>query len=151
MPSVKSILYFEDDPQSLRDYCSVLRSKYKVVIGADRHLIEQHRQHPVDLVIIDLLIHHHSLDEEENPVENVRFPQVNWKRTGVEFLRRLRAGDYEEFGLSAAVPVVIATAAVDYSVQHDVMQLGPNAYLEKPFTIDQLEEAIDAVLGSGDG
>ena len=144
----KTIFYFEDEPELLRDHFKVLRAKHEVIISATRADIEKKRRQPVDLLIVDLMIHHSSFDEAGKEVQNVRYPNVEWQQTGVEFLRRVRAGDYEKFGFSADIPVIAATAIVDASTREEVVeQLDAKAYLEKPFSVDKLEEAIEAILG----
>lgn len=143
----KTIFYFEDEPELLRDYFKVLRTKYGVIVSASQEVIEQLRQQPIDLVVIDLMIHYSSFDEAEKEVENIHYPDVGWQRTGVEFLRRIRAGDYREFGFPATAPVIAATARVDDSTREEVELLDVKAYLEKPFSVDELEEAIKVILG----
>jgi CheY-like chemotaxis protein len=143
----KMIFYFEDEPELLRDYFKVLRTKYKVVVGASREVIEHPPQRPVDLIIVDLMIHYSSFDEAEKEVENISYPGVGWQQTGVEFLRRVRAGNYEEFGFPATIPVIVATAKVDESTYEEVELLGVKAYLEKPFSVDALEELVETILG----
>jgi CheY-like chemotaxis protein len=142
----KRIFYFEDEPELLRAYFEVLREKYEVIVGASKELVEQSRRQPVDLVIVDLMIHKFTFDEEGNEVQNIHYADVNWQRTGVEFLRRVRVGDYEDFGFSAAVPAIVATAKVDNPIRDEVEALGVKAYLEKPFSVDELKEAVDAAL-----
>jgi CheY-like chemotaxis protein len=142
----KMIFYFEDEPGLLRAYFKVLREKYEVIVGASKELIEQPRPQPVDLVIVDLMIHEFTFDEEGKEVQNISYEDVAWQRTGVGFLRRVRAGEYEAFGFPAAVPVIAATAMADNSTQDEVEALGVQAYLEKPFFVDELEEAVEAAL-----
>jgi CheY-like chemotaxis protein len=142
----KTIFYFEDEPKLLRDYFKVLRTKYEVIVSAKQAVIEQPRQHPLDLIIIDLMIHHWSFDEAEQEVENISYLGVGWQRTGIEFLRRVRASNYEEFGFPATIPVIVATAAVDESTHEEVEQLNVKVYLEKPFSVDQLEEVVETIL-----
>jgi DNA-binding NarL/FixJ family response regulator len=143
----KTIFYFEDEPKLLRDYFRVLRTKYEVIVSARQKVIEQSRQRPLDLVIVDLMIHHWSFDEAGEEVENISYPGVGWQRTGVEFLKRVRAGNYEEFGFPAAILVIVATAEVDESTYEEVEQFDVKTYLEKPFSVDALEESIKTILG----
>jgi CheY-like chemotaxis protein len=144
----KTIFYFEDEPELLSDYFRVLREKHEVIVSANRAVIEQSRQQPIDLLIVDLMIHRSSFDEARKEVQNVRYTGVEWQQTGVEFLRRVRTGDYEEFGFPATIPIIAATAMVDASTREEVVeQLDARAYLEKPFSVDELEKAIEAILG----
>jgi CheY-like chemotaxis protein len=142
----KRIFYFEDEPELLRSYFKILREKYEVIVGASKELIEQPRQQPIDLVIVDLMIHPASFDEKEDKVQNIGYADASWQRTGVKFLRLVRAGDYEDFGFPATVPAIAATAMVDNPTRDEVVELGVKAYLEKPFSVDELEEAVGAAL-----
>jgi CheY-like chemotaxis protein len=139
----KRIFYFEDEPELLCAYLKVLREKYEVIVGASKELIEQPRPQPVDLVIVDLMIHGFGCDEKGNEVQNIYYAGVNWQQTSVEFLRRVRAGDYEDFGFPATVPAIVATAMIDNLTRDEVEKLGVKAWLEKPFSVDELEEVID--------
>ncbi len=146
MAEKKTIIYFEDEPELLSAHLEALREKYEVVVSASQDLIEQARPRPVDLIIVDLMIHLQGFNATGTQVENIHYQGVKWQKTGVEFLRRLRAGDYQALGLPAATPVIAATAMVDESTRREVERLGVNAYLEKPFSMDQLEAAVDAIL-----
>lgn len=147
MNTKKSIFYFEDEPELLRDYFRILRMKYNVIVGASQELIEQERLQPMGLLVVDLLIHHSGFDESEKEVMNITYPDVKWQRTGLEFLKRVRAGDYERFGFPALIPVVAATAVIDSSTREEIEGLGIKKYLEKPFSVDKLEKAIDSIIG----
>ncbi len=142
----KRIFYFEDDPQSLRDYYNVLNQKYEVQIGAHRSQVEQERPCPVDLIIVDLMIHREGPDLDDNWAPNLGWPEINWQQTGVEFIRRLRAGEYEAYGLLRSVPIIVATASVDYTIRDRITEMGVSAYMEKPFSLRDLERVVDAVL-----
>jgi CheY-like chemotaxis protein len=145
----KLILYVEEDLESLRHYFDMLRSEYDLTVGAHWELIEKRRKRPFDLLILDLMIHPRSYDLGGKIVESISFPQVNWRQTGLEFLRRLRKNEYADFGLPAHIPVVVATAVVDYKVREEIisdLRVEPKAYLEKPFTMDALRKAVSTIL-----
>lgn len=143
-----SIYYFEDDPRSLEDYVHVLRMSYDVEIGASHRSIFRTRTKPIDIVIVDLMIHQRSPDEDSDEIltDNIQFEGTDWWLTGIEFLRRIRSGEYEKFGFPCDVPVVVATAKDDYSIQEEVKSLGASVFLTKVFTISVLEEAIETAL-----
>ena len=146
----RRILYIEEDLDSLSDCFEMLREKYRLEVGADWDLIKQPREEPFDLLILDIMIHTDSRDSENKIVESIRFPGVKWRQTGLEFLRRLRKGDYTSFGLPPDTPVVVASAVVDHLVKEEIINdLGVDreAYLEKPFTMDALEAAVDMFTG----
>lgn len=143
----KKVFYLEDDADGLQDYYEVLRKRYDVSIGAHWDLIKPSRPQLVDLVIVDLMIHHASFDYETGKeVENICFQDVHWTRTGLEFFRRLRDGEYEQHGFSPDMPVIVATAVVNYPARDLTEQLGIASFLEKPFTIEELETAVDKAL-----
>jgi len=147
MSTRKSIFWFEDDPTSLKDEVKVLKEKYDVTIGAQWGLITKSRQNQFDLVLLDLMIHHKSSDYESGEVEpNVTFPDVHWTQTGVEFLGRIRKGEYKSYGFRKDVPVIVATAVVNYPAREKTKEKGISDYLEKPFTITALEEMIENAL-----
>jgi DNA-binding NarL/FixJ family response regulator len=143
---MKTIFYFEDEPELLRDCMKVLRTKYEVIVSAEESVIKQPRQRPVDLIIVDLMIHRFGFNEEGIEVQNITYPNVEWQRTGVEFLKQVRAGNYEVFGFPATVPFIVATALVDSSTREEVEKFDIKDYFEKPFTIQKLEEAVESAL-----
>ncbi len=147
----KRILYIEDDPESILDLARILSEKHELQIGAHWELIRERRDQPFDLLILDIMIHPQSYDLDGRIVTNIRFPGVSWTRIGLEFLRRLRQDAYVHFGIPSDIPVIVASAIVDYEVQREIInELGvdPDVYLEKPFTKDTLEKAVQTALGS---
>ncbi len=143
----KTIFYFEDDPYGLKDHVEILRENYEVSIGAHKNLVEQPREKAVDLVIVDLMIHLESYDlETDMEVENIKYPDVPWIRTGLKFIQRLRKGDYEDYGFPKDVYVIIATAVVDHTAKEDSKKYDISEILEKPFKIDELETAVKKIF-----
>lgn len=138
---LKHIFWLEEDPGFLVDYFERLNRTYKVVMGAHWDLLEEHRRYDFDLLLLDLMIHISSIDYNSNEeVKNIHFPDIDWTRTGVEFLRRLRKGEYKHYGFPKSIPVIVATAVS--TTREDVEQLGINDYIEKPFSIETLEDSI---------
>ncbi len=151
--SKKKIFWFEDDAHSLTDYYKKLTIQYDVSIGAHQDLIEQNRNYSFDLVLLDLMIHESSFKYDSNEqVKNISFDgeggKVHWTEVGVEFLRRLREGEYETYGFPKDIPVIAATARIDSPTQETVKTLGVNAFLIKPFTMDKLNASIEQALNS---
>ncbi len=144
----RSIFYFEDDINGVVPIVEILKENHEVIVGANWELIKKKRKPPFDLVIIDLLIHHYSIDEKNNEkqIENVFFEGIDWKRTGIEFLRRIRQGEYEKFGFPEDIPAIIASAVGDYNVYEEAHKLGINDYFEKPFIIEDIERAVSAIF-----
>jgi len=146
--SIKNIFYFDDDMDCIQEIISLLREKgeYDLKRAAHWEVIGELREIPFDLVIIDLNIHHSSTDESGKEVTNITYEGISWKRTGVEFLKRIRNGEYEDFGFSKEVPVIIASAVTDHFVKQEVRNLIISKYIEKPFTAEELQNAFREVL-----
>jgi CheY-like chemotaxis protein len=140
----KIIFWFEDDPNSLVDCCKEFRKNYNLVIGAHKGVIQRSRRQLFDLVLLDLMIHHKSCDyESEEEKTNIQFSGVHWTQTGVEFLRRIRKGEYQSYGFNKNIPVIVVTAVSDYPARDETETLGITDYFEKPVTLDQLEKSIN--------
>jgi len=147
----KTIFYFDDDVDCIQEVVSALREQYEITLAAHWPVIRVERKVLFDLVIIDLMIHHSSLDEAGREVENISYKDkdkdIPWQRTGVEFLRRIRLGEYEEYGFSKDVKVIIASAVVDHEAKEGTQALTISSYIEKPFTIEEIQQAIQKVIG----
>jgi CheY-like chemotaxis protein len=153
MPSEQHrILLFEDDYESMRYVKEHLEEElgWSVELSAAVDVLERLGREKFDLVILDLMIQPKSLDAEGLEVENLHFEDITWKRTGLEFLKRLRAGDFNRqpgAGTSPDVPVMVLSAVAGYSVEG---KLDPgvfvNKYLEKPFRLDDLVRCIRELL-----
>ena len=143
------IYYFEDDLEGLEEVVEALKEDYDVINSAKVADVETKRKDHFDIVIIDIMIHpqEHEDDPQRTP-ENVTFADIPWTRTGVEFLRRIRRGQYKQFGFPQNIQCIIATAAVDQNMVKELDALGINKMLEKPFTIETMETAISELLSS---
>lgn len=148
----KNIFCFEDDPYILESHVQALRKKYNVEIGASIELVEKQDREPIDLVIVDLMIHSEGLNPEKDRVkQNIHYDGIPWKKVGVEFLRRIKAGDYTSCGFFKHTPIIVATGTGDFSTKVEVEKIGVSDYLEKPFTIDMLDVAVEKALKSKNG
>jgi CheY-like chemotaxis protein len=148
----KRILLFEDDYDSMgyfKSYLELVMGWY-VELTADTGLLERLGQERFDLILIDLMIHHASRNADGRVVQNVHFENVNWKKTGLEFLRRLRNGEFskeDSSGTSPDVPVIILSAVADDSVSKELEEnVRFNGYVEKPFSLEDLQEKIVELL-----
>lgn len=148
----KSIFWFEDDPESLQDYISELRKKYELSVGARWENILKPREYPFDLVLLDLMIHHKSSDYKSGEADtNISYAGIHWTQTGVEFLRRIRDGEYEAYGFKKDVLVIVGTAVVNYPAKDITSELGISDFLEKPFTFESLIKSIQKALNLKNG
>lgn len=149
-----TILYFEDDPISLEDYRRALMKICNVEFGASEELIKKTRARPIDLIILDIMIHTHGLDpssvtrNERRLINNISYSDEKeaWRLTGIEFIRRIREGKYEKYGIPRDVPVIVYSAVIEKSIRDQAGRLGIVAYLEKPVTINQLRLKVMEAL-----
>jgi CheY-like chemotaxis protein len=148
----KRILVFDDDFESMYDLKEHIEEElqWNVELTADRSLLERLSQERFDLIVVDLMIRPTSLDADGREVRNVHFDGVNWHRTGLEFLRRLRKGEFSEkpgLGTSPDIPVIILSAVASYSVTDELEKdIRLNGYLEKPFRLEELVEKMCRLL-----
>ena len=148
----KRILLFEDDYESMRLFKEYIEEEmgWYVDLTADRSLLERLSYEHFDLIIVDLMIRPKSFHTDGKEVQNVHFDGVNWQKTGLEFLRRLRKGEFSEelgLGTSPDVPAIILSAVAGYSVTDELgKDIRLNGYLEKPFRLDELIEKMCKLL-----
>jgi CheY-like chemotaxis protein len=113
-------------------------------------LPERLRWEKFDLLLVDSMIHPKSLNADNQEVENIHFANVNWQRTGQEFLLRLRRGDFcseTGSGTSPHVPIIVLSAVADswHEMTGDpARQI--TKYIEKPFDPEELAETIHQLL-----
>jgi len=148
----KKILLFEEDFESMYDLKEHLEEEmeWDVELTADKGLLERLRHERFDLIVVDLMIRTMSLDADGKEVQNVHFDGINWQKTGLEFLRRLRKGEFSAkpgLGTSPDVPAIILSAVAGYSVTDELGEnVRLNGYLEKPFRLEELVEKIFGLL-----
>jgi CheY-like chemotaxis protein len=150
----KNILWFEEDAEGVHDHLQALRKVHDVDLGADWGTIQRARTRPVDLVIVDIMIHRRSLKPGSTTgeeVDNVRFPDVDWKRTGVAFLQRLRAGEYAQYGIAQDVPVIVISAVADDKALAGIKEQKPSRIVGKPLSIGDLLETVSTALAGPRG
>jgi CheY-like chemotaxis protein len=149
-------LILDDDFESIYhlEYYLEEECGLQVEVTAEKGLTERLKHERFDLVIIDMMIHPKSFDQEGNEVENVHFEDVNWRTTGLEFLNRLRRGDFyseDGEGTHPDVPAIILSAVADFLVQEE---MGEYASLiqsqthiqEKPFKFEDIHGLIKELL-----
>jgi CheY-like chemotaxis protein len=146
------ILLFEDDFASMRDLKEFLEDElgWQVELSAAEDLLAQIGHERFDLLVVDAMIHPTSLDAAGEEVHNVHYEGVNWRRTGLEFVRRLQRGEYISQagrGTPPDVPVLILSAVASYSVEEDLHQeITVQGYVEKPFRLGELIEQMRALV-----
>ena len=148
----KRILLFEDDFESMRDLKEHLEETFgwQVTLAADQGLPGRLGSERFDCVIIDAMVRPTSLDENGLEVQNVHFDAVSWLETGLEFLRRLRRGEYSResgVGTPATVPVIVLSATTAGSIRQALGAGVPvEGWAEKPFRLDDLVAHIRRVM-----
>jgi CheY-like chemotaxis protein len=147
----KRILLFEEDFESMRDVKEHLEEtlRWHVELTAEKAILERLSRERFDLIVVDVMIRPKSLDAEGEEVHNVHFDGVNWRGTGIEFLRRLRSGEYSGAGpgTSPDVPVLVLTAAGDHSELEELAkEVQFYGYIEKPFRLQELVKRIHTLL-----
>jgi CheY-like chemotaxis protein len=152
MSQQKRVLMFEDDFESmgaLKEYTEE-EFGWHVELSAEHSLLERLAHERYDLVMVDLMIHSTSFDANGNEVQNVHFEGINWRETGLEFLRRLRRGELcKEAGLGTQpdVPVVILSAIANETVEKEIdRDFCIQAYLEKPFRLEEIVNLMSQLL-----
>ncbi len=148
----KRILLFEEDFESMRDLKEHLEEElgWHMELTAAKSLLKRLSRDQFDLIVVDLMIHPISLGADGQEVQNVQFEGVSWLKTGLEFLRRLRKGQFSKepgMGTSPDVPVIILSAVADYSVENELEEdIQIEGYVEKPFRLEDLVERIRRLL-----
>jgi CheY-like chemotaxis protein len=148
----RRLLLFEDDYESMQDVKEYIEEeiRWEVVLSAQTDILERLRHEHFDVVVVDLMIHPTSFDAEGRQVENVHFVGVPWVKTGLEFLRRLRKGEFAGeagAGTSPEVPVLILSAVAGYSVTDELGKaIRVSAYVEKPFRLADLVMRIRTLV-----
>ena len=152
--SPKRILLLDDDYESMAPLKIFLEAvhSFEVTLTAAATLPEQLAKERFDLICLDLMIHPVSLDANNQEITNLHFSGVNWQKTGLTFLERLRAGAFvdvsastdsppwrngqgatsfhvdsgqpaeDQVGTSPSVPVIILSAVADLSRQESLLQ-----------------------------
>ena len=148
----RKLLLFEDDYESMQDLKEYIEEElaWKVELSAQTDILERLKDERFDIVVVDLMIHPTSFDAEGRQVENVHFVGVPWVKTGLEFLRRLRKGEFVGeggAGTSPDVPVLILSAVAGYSVTDELGKaIRVNGYVEKPFRLHDLVMRIRTLV-----
>jgi CheY-like chemotaxis protein len=149
----KRILLFDDDYESMSPLKELLEYTlgYTVELTADRGVIERLRSVHYDLICCDVMIHPHSLNVDGDVVENIHFEGVNWQRTGLEFLTRLRRGQFGqngEWATNSNTPAIVLSAVADLSdFDRQIAEWSHNTrHMEKPFDPEEFVKIIAELL-----
>lgn len=144
-PCRRRVLMLEDNDKTMKSTRDYLAWKLScdVDLTAEAQLTGKLPTTHYDLIILDVMIHSETRCEGGN-APNVQFDGVPWDRAGLEFLRRLRRGDFSgPGGTPADVPVIILSAKLRSSVEREVKdEMALRGWFEKPCDFDRLVRAI---------
>lgn len=113
-----------DDSVSMRQMTSI-------VLNGAGYLVETAADGPEGLSKLDEDVH--------VIIADYNMPQMN----GVEFVRRVRAGD-----VAASVPIIMLTTESEQSKMQAGREAGATAWLVKPFDKEKLLKVLKRVTGS---
>jgi CheY-like chemotaxis protein len=151
MKQVKKILLLEDDFESMSDLKIHLEEEkgWQVDLSADAGMMDRLAVTKYDLILLDLMINPMGLNQDGLPVQNIQFPNVRWQFTGLEFLKRLRSGQFSQSVEStpATVRVVVLSAVANDTAASEAELEGlADRYVEKPFRLSTLVKIIEDLL-----
>lgn len=145
------ILLLDDDYESMQNLKEHLEEEmgWEVKLTAENTLLERLCQERFDLLLVDSMIHAESRDSQKRLVKNIHYDNVKWDRTGLEFVRRFRKGDYSRAsqGTPSTVPIVILSAVADSAADGEWGKIIPTEHhVEKPFRLSDLTDLMSRLL-----
>jgi CheY-like chemotaxis protein len=147
------VLIIEDDKNTVRALMALKEQIEKnflcsVLISANISLLNLLKEEHYDLLIVDLMIHSSGKDEKGQEYKNIYFEGVNWKKTGIEFVRQIRQGAFwgeSGIGTPPTVPIIVLSAITDVGAD-SFTGLEDINYCDKPFRFDDLINRIEKVI-----
>lgn len=147
----RKILMLDDDFESMQ-YLQVYVKKelsLDVELSAEKSLLERLDRERFDLLIVDLMIHPRSPNAENQEVENIHYDGVKWDRTGLEFIRRFRQGEYTKTGqgTSVDVPIIVMSAVGESASDGEWGKIVQKEHqMEKPFRLSDFKKLMNSLL-----
>jgi DNA-binding response OmpR family regulator len=147
----KRLLLLDDDYESMEELYDYLKEELglEVEFSANANVLNRLDREKFDLLIVDLMIHQYSLNAKNERVQNIQYDGVRWDKTGLEFIRRFREGEYTSSGrgTSTSVPIIVLSAVADSVTdgQWGAM-LKKEHPVEKPFRLSDLSSLISKLL-----
>jgi CheY-like chemotaxis protein len=148
----KRLLLFEENFSTMCSLKQYLEEEHGwfVELTAEESILQRLAHERFDLVVLDVMIHGTSLDSTGQEIRNVHFEDTPWLETGLEFLRRLRHGEFSqdaERGTSPDVPVIILSALPEPTIVNALREdVSVQGYVEKPFKLDAIVSRFKALL-----
>jgi CheY-like chemotaxis protein len=147
----KKILLLDDDYESMHSLQAYLQEEkgWEVELSAEKSLLTRLGREKFDLLIVDLMIRPKGVDAENREVQNIHYDDVKWDRTGLEFIRRFRQGEYAQDGkgTSPNTPIIALSAVADSAADEEWGKIIQNEnHVEKPFRLSDLVALILSLL-----
>lgn len=143
----KRILFFEDQIEASQFYIEALNDEgYDVTVTANEKKIFITPKEPFDLLLLDIMIKTKEHDDDERFEGNLHFEGIKWSETGLEFFKRIRQGDYIEYGLSKDITCIVVTAIADADVIEQLYTLKPKEIIGKPYKVETLLKEVRSVF-----
>ena len=115
------VLVVDDNEDMVEFLSSSLQQHYRIVTASDGiEALHQLSRHQVNIIISDVMM-----------------PRMD----GTEFCRQVRRNP-----VTSHIPFIMLTAKTDDSSKVEGMDVGADAYIEKPFSIEYVEAAIRNIL-----
>ena len=147
----RKILMLDDDFESMQNLQVFVKKELNmdVELTAEKNLLQRLGKEKFDLLIVDLMIQPKSFNGENLEVENIHYDGVKWDRTGLEFIRRFRKGEYTHVGhgTSVDVPIIIMSAVSDSAANGEWGKIIQNEHrMEKPFRLSDFMKLVNTLL-----
>ncbi len=147
----KKILLLDDDYESMHNLQIYLEEElgWEVEFSAETTLLERLKRKKFDLLIVDLMIRPKGKDANGQEVQNIHYENVKWDRTGLEFVRRFRQGEYTHNGkgTSPDAPVIVLSAVADSAADEEWGKIIQHEkHVEKPFRLSDLIDLMHKLL-----
>lgn len=147
----KRLLLLDDDYESMEVLYRYLKEELEldVEFTASANLLERLDREKFDLLLVDLMIHQFGSNAKNEKVQNIHYDDVRWDRTGMEFIRRFRTGEYTPTGrgTSTSVPIIVLSAVADSATDGEWVEiLEKERTVEKPFRLSELVGLINSLL-----
>ena len=147
----RKILMLDDDFESMQNVQVYAKKELNmdIELTAEKSLLQRLGEEKFDLLIVDLMIHPRSFNGDNQEVENIHYDEVKWDRTGLEFIRRFRKGEYTHpgQGTSVDVPIIIMSAVSDSAANGEWGKIIQNEHrMEKPFRLSDFMKLVNKLL-----
>jgi hypothetical protein len=122
---------------------------WEVALSAEKTLLERLSSERFDLLVVDSMIHSQTMNAENREVQNIHYDNVKWDRTGLEFVRRFRKGEYyqEAQGTPSNAPIIVLSAVANSAADGEWGKVIQNEHhVEKPFRLSDLVSLMNRLL-----